>query len=161
MRRPLVALALLPLLVAADRPADRAAPYRLLQQANVALDPALAASTYAADATLSFDYPGGKVETFRGRDAIRGSYVRTFGQVDPGTPVMVAFRFEAPGLAADHQVGVYRIDAQAGGRPITVYGRFAARLVREQGQWRFAEDRGGPAVAADYERLPATEFGRQ
>jgi hypothetical protein len=134
--------------------AGRAEPYRILEQANLALDPALAASAYASDAKLIFDYPGQPAETFQGHDAIRSSYLRTFRQVDPGKPIRIRFRFASPGLASDRQDGAYRIDAEAGGRPITVYGRFVVTLVKEQGHWRFAEDRGGPATAADFEKLP-------
>ena len=102
-------------LAAAPAP-DHAEPYRILQQANLALDPALATSAYASNAKLIFEYPGRPVETFQGRDAIRGSYVRTFGQVDPGQPIRIQFRFASPGLTSDRQDGAYRIDTQAGGR---------------------------------------------
>jgi len=135
-------------------PADYAGPYRILTQANLTLDPGLATSAYGQCAKLIFEYPGRPVETFEGREAIRSSYVRTFGQVDAGTPIEIQFRFEPPGLSAADQKGVYRLDAKAGGRPITVYGRFSVKLVEERGHWRFAEDRGGPANAEDFERLP-------
>jgi hypothetical protein len=156
MKGGLVALALLPLASAAA-PSDRAAPYRILQEANARLDPQLATSAYASDALLLFEYPGRPGEAFRGHDAIRSSYVRTFGQVDKGAPIKLAFRFEQPGLTSDNQAGVYRIDATVGGRPITIYGRFSAKLVMEGGAWRFAQDRGTPAAAADFERLPPTD----
>lgn len=158
MKRAVLALALLPIVVAAA-PADRVEPYRILQQANLKLDPALATSSYASDALLLFDYPGRPRETFQGHDAIRSSYVRTFGQVDAGTPIKLAFRFEPPGLASDQQAGVYRIDATVGGSPITLYGRFSVKLVREDGAWRFAEDRGMPADAADFDKLPDACLG--
>jgi hypothetical protein len=154
MIHALAALVLVPLVSAAAPHPDYAEPYRILQQANLALDPKLATSAYSSDAKLVFDYPGQPVETFRGHDAIRASYVRTFGQVDPGTAIQLQFRFEPPGLAADRQQGVYRLEASAGGRPITLYGRFSVRLVKERGAWRFAEDRGTPAAAADFESLP-------
>lgn len=157
--RGAIALMLLPPLSAAAPSSDRAEPYRILGRANLTLDPALATSAYATNATLAFDYPGRPSEAFRGQEAIRSSYVRTFGQVDAGTPIRLRFRFGSPGLVSDSQAGVYRVDATAGGRPITVYGRFSARLVREQGSWRFAEDRGMPATAAEFESLPpATEL---
>lgn len=154
-KRVLAALAMLPI-VAAAAPADRGEPYRILQQANLKLDPSLAASAYASDALLLFDYPGRPVETFQGRDAIRSSYVRTFGQVDPGSEIRLEFRFEPPGLNSDRQVGAYRIDAKAAGSPITVYGRFVVKLVEQGGTWRFAEDRGMPATAEDFAKLPAS-----
>lgn len=150
----LFALAIPPLALAAAPASDRAEPYRILKQANLALDPALATSAYASNAKLIFDYPDRPAETFHGHDAIRSSYVRTFGQVDPGAPIKIQLRFAAPGLNSDRQIGAYRIDATASGRPITVYGRFVVRLVEKQGQWRFASDRGGPATAADFEKLP-------
>jgi hypothetical protein len=153
---PLIAYALL--VGGAAPPADHGEPYRILQQANRTLDPDLAASAYANNAALIFEYPGMPVETFRGSDAIRASYIRTFGQTDAGTPINIEFRFEGQGLAAPEQWGAYRIDAKAGGRPITVYGRFAVKLVMEGGRWRFAEDRGSPATAADFNRLPPTEL---
>ena len=159
MVRASIALALLPLVSAAAPSQDYAAPYRILQQANLKLDPALATSAYASDAKLLFDYPGQPPETFQGQNAIRSSYVRTFGQVDPGTPIKIEFRFVPPGLASDRQDGAYRIDAQAGGRPITVYGSFSVRLVRVDGAWRFAEDRGMPATARDFDKLPAVALG--
>ena len=152
MMTPLLTLALLA--AAADPPADRREPYRILQQSNRSLDPGLAASAYARDAVLTFEYPGMPVETFRGTEAIRSSYVRTFSQIDAGTPIEIQFRFEPPGLSGSDQKGAYRIDAKAGGRPITVYGRFAVKLIKEDGTWRFAEDRGSPATAADFDRLP-------
>ena len=156
MKRGLAALALLPM-AAAAAPTDRAEPYRILQQANLQLDPALATKAYASDALLLYDYPGRPRETFQGHDAIQSSYNRTFGQVEAGAPIVLAFRFKPPGLASDQQTGVYRIDAKAGGRPIAVYGRFWVKLVREDGVWRFAEDRGAPATAADFESLPPSE----
>ena len=158
MMRASVALALLPVTAAASS-TDYAEPYRILQQANLAIDPALATSAYALDAKLVFDYPGQPTETFRGHEAIRASYVRTFGQVDPGTPISLQFRFEPPGLTSDRQAGIYRLDATAGGRPITVFGRFSVKLVREGGAWRFAEDRGTPATAADFDKLPPVKLG--
>ena len=153
MRR-LVALALVPMMSAAAPHEDYAEPYRTLQQANLALDPSLATSAYASEGKLIFDYPGQKVEMLQGHEDIRSSYVRTFRQVDTGTAIGLQFRFEPPGPTSDRQEGVYRIAATVGGRPITVYGRFSVRLARERGAWRFAEDRGTPATAADFERLP-------
>lgn len=154
MRRSLLALALLPLLSAAAPSPDYAEPYRILQQANLALDPDLAASAYAADAILEFNYPGLPRETFRGHGAIRSSYVRTFRQVDPGTPIRLQFRFASHGLASDRQAGVYRIDATVGGKPFTDYGHFSVKLARGAHGWRFTEDRGTAASAADFEMLP-------
>jgi hypothetical protein len=148
------ALLLLPLGAAAKPQEDYGAPYRILQQANQQLDPSLAASAYASDGSLIFDYPGQPVEIFRGSDAIRKAYVRTFGQVDPGTPIALEFRFEPPGLASATQSGAYKVRATAGGRPITVYGRFNVKLIKQDGAWRFAEDRGEPATAADFEKQP-------
>ena len=153
-----VALALVPLISDAGLPADRTEPYRILQHANRALDPGLATSAYSAKAKLIFEYPDQRVETFRGHDAIRSSYARTFGQVDPDTPIELQFRFEPPGLTSVRQTGIYRIDATAGGRPITQYGGFSVKLVMERGRWRFAEDRGRPATAADFDRLPPSEL---
>lgn len=154
MSHRLLALALVPLVSAAAPHEDYAEPYRILQQANLALDPKLATSAYAPRAKLVFDHPGRPTETFQGHDAIQSSYNRTFGQVDPGTAIQLQFRFEPPGLTSDRQQGVYRIDANAGGRPITIYGRFTVKLVQDRGAWRFSEDRGAPAAAADFERLP-------
>lgn len=148
------ALVLLPVAAAAQPQEDYGAPYRILQQANQRLDPSLAASAYASEGALIFEYPGQPVETFKGTDAIRASYVRTFGQVDPGTAVAVEFRFDPPGLASPAQSGAFKLSATAGGRLISVYGRFRVKLVKQDGAWRFAEDRGGPATAADFEKLP-------
>lgn len=150
----LFALAILPLASPAEPSPDRAEPYRILQQANLLLDPELATTAYASDAKLTFDYPGQPAETFQGHAAIRSSYVRTFGQVDPRTPIRIQFRFAPPGLDSDRHQGAYRIDAETGGRSITIYGRFTVMLTKEQGRWRFAEDRGAPATATDFERLP-------
>ena len=152
MKRALLAMVLLPMISAAAPP-DRAEPYRILQQANLKLDASLATSADALGALLSFDYPGMPSEAFQGHPAIRSNYVRTFGQVDTGTPIRLAFRFKPPSLTSDRHSGVYRIDARAGGRPVTVYGRFSVKQVNEGGVWRFAEDRGMPATAADFERL--------
>lgn len=152
-----VALALVPLLAGAAPAPDYAEPYRILYQANLTLDPALAASAYAKNATLAFDYSGLPPQVFRGRDAIRSSYVQTFRQVDAGTPIKLQFRFEKPGLTSDQQSGVYRLDAIAGGRPITAYGRFSVILVKEQAGWRFAEDKGTAATAADFDKLPPSK----
>lgn len=159
MVRASIAFALLPLVSAAATSQDYEAPYRILQQANLTLDPVLATSAYASDAELFFDYPGQPPEKFQGHGAIRSSYVRTFGQVDPGTQIKIEFRFVPPGLASDRQNGAYRIDAQAGGRPIIVYGWFSVRLVKVGGAWRFAEDHGMPATAEDFDKLPAAALG--
>ena len=110
---------------------------------------------------LTLEYPGMPVETFRGTAAIRSSYVRTFSQLAAGTPIEIQFRFEPPGLSRSEQKGAYRIDARADGRPITVYGRFAVKLVEEGSTWRFAEDRGSPATAADFDGLSPAETSGQ
>lgn len=133
---------------------DYAEPYRILRQANQKLDPALAASAYAADGALIFEYPGRPREEFRGREAIRASYVRTFGQVEPGVPIELEFRFQPPGPGPQPHSGAYRLRARADGRDITAYGRFTVKLVKQDGHWRFAEDRGMPATAEDFEKLP-------
>lgn len=154
MSRPLVALLALPLVSAAPPLEDYAEPYRVLQQANHALDASLAASAYASDGALTFDYIGRPREEFRGRRAIRANYVRTFGQVEPGTPIELEFRFDPPGPGPEPHSGAYRAKARAGGREITLYGRFKVKLVKQGGHWRFAEDRGTVASAADFEMLP-------
>jgi len=148
-------LPLLPILAAASIPIeDVGSPYRLLQQANRALDPDLAASAYATDALLSFDYRGVPKETFRGRAAIRASYVRTFGQLPPSAPIALEFRFAPPGLLGERQAGAYKAVVRVGGRTVTSYSKFQVRLVREDGWWRFAEDVGTDATAAEFEALP-------
>ena len=147
-----------PLLTAAGPPDDYAEPYRILQQANRRLDASLAASTYAADGQLIFEYPGQPVETFKGTESIRSAYVRTFAQVDAGTPIDLDFRFEPPGLASSQQRGVYRVRATSGGRNLTLYGRFSVRMVKLDGAWRFVEDRGSGATATDFEQLKATSL---
>lgn len=90
---------------------------------------------------------------FQGREEIRQAYVRTFGQVDPGTPIDLDFRFEPPGLVSDQQAGAYRLVARIGGRPVTLHGSFTVRLVKQDGQWRFAEDRGWQASPKTYASL--------
>lgn len=154
--KPLAALLLLPLITAATPQEDYAAPYRILKQASLTLDPALAASAYASDGVLAFEVPGGPREEARGADAIRASYVRSFGQVDAGTPMLVEFRFSGTGPSASPHTGAFRLDITVKGRPLTVYGRFKVSLRKQNGEWRFAEDRGTTATAADFERLPAT-----
>lgn len=154
MLRPLTALLALPLVSAAAPPEDYAEPYGILQQANRTLDPSLAASAYASDGALIFEYPGQPREEFRGREAIRASYVRAFGQVEAGIPIELEFRFDPPGPGPKPHSGAYRAKARAAGRDITVYGRFTVRLVKEDGHWRFTEDRGTAANAADFQKLP-------
>ena len=154
MMRALAVLALVPLVSAAAPQEDYAEPYRILQQANLSLDPSLAASAYASDGALIFEYPGQPREEFRGRESIRASYVRTFGQVEPGRPIELEFRFDPSGPGPRPHSGVYRVKARAAGQGITVHGRFTVKLVKQDGHWRFAEDRGTPATAADFERLP-------
>lgn len=152
--RVVIALALTPLIAAAAPQEDYAEPYRILQHANQRLDPALAASAYTSDGALTFDYPGRPREEFRGREAIRASYARTFGQVEPGTSIELEFRFEPSGPGPKPHSGAYRVKARAEGRNITAYGRFTVKLAKENGRWRFAEDLGKAATAADFERLP-------
>ena len=148
------ALLLTPLVTAGSPRDDYAAPYRILKQANRDLDAALAASAYAAGGQLIFEHPVEPGETFRGKAEIEQAYVRTFGQVDPGTPIGLDFRFEPPGLVSDRHSGAYRLTATVGGKPVTLFGRFSVRLVKERGQWRFAEDRGSTATRPDFDRLP-------
>ena len=152
--KPLAALLLLPLASAAAPLEDYAAPYRMLQQAHRVLDPSLAASAYASDGVLIFDYPGRPAETSRGTKAIRNAYVRTFGQVEPGTPIELEFRFGFPGPGPSQHTGAYRAMATVAGQQVTLYGRFSVKLVKQDGAWRFAEDRGTVASAADFEKLP-------
>lgn len=135
-----------------------AEPYRLLQQANRQLDPDLAASAYTADGVLIFELPGLPTETFKGTQSIRAAYVRTFSQVDPGTPIAIDFRFATAAPEAPRHEGVYRLKARAGGREITAYGRFTVTLAKGRDGWRFAEDRGTIATAADFERLPPSKL---
>jgi hypothetical protein len=150
----MIYLALLPALATASTSIDDVgAPYRQLQQANRALDPDLAASAYAKDAVLSFDYQGAPKEQFRGRAAVRASYVRTFGQLPAGAPVALEFRFAPPGLRGERQAGAYKVVVKIGARTVTSYGKFQVRLVRDDGQWRFAEDVGTDATAAEFEAL--------
>lgn len=150
-------LALLPAPALAEN-SGYAAPYRLLQQANMRLDPELAASAYTADGALIFELPGQPAETFKGTQSIRAAYVRTFSQVDPGTPITLEFRFATAEPQAPQHEGVYRLKAKAGGREITAYGRFAVRLTKGRNGWRFAEDRGTVASAGDFERLPPSKL---
>ena len=152
--RAVTALALVPLVSAATPQEDYAEPYRILQQANHSFDPALAASAYATDGALIFEHPGQPREEFRGREAIRASYVRTFRQVEPGSSIDLGFRFDAPGPGPRPHSGTYRVKARATGREITVYGRFTVKLIKQDGHWRFAEDRGTSATAADFEKRP-------
>lgn len=152
--RPLAVVLALPLISAAGPAEDYAAPYRILQQANRTLDPALAASAYGSDAALIFEVPGQPREEFRGTEAIRASYVRAFGQVVPGTPIELEFRFAPPGPGPRQHSGAYRAKVRAAGREVTLYGRFTVRLVKQDGMWRFAEDRGTVASAAEFEKLP-------
>lgn len=154
MMRAVAVFALAPLVAAAAPQEDYAEPYRILRQANLSLDPSLAASAYASDGALIFEYAGQPREEFRGREAIRASYVRTFGQVEPGRPIELEFRFDPPGPGPRPHSGTYRVKARAAGRDITAFGRFTVELVKQDGHWRFAEDRGTPATAADFERLP-------
>jgi hypothetical protein len=154
MMRTLVALVMAPLVSVSAPNEDYAEPYRTLQQANHNLDPSLAASAYAFDGALIFEYPGRPREEFRGREAIRASYVRTFGQVEAGTPIRLEFRFDPPGPGPKPHSGAYRVRAKAAGRDITIHGRFTVKLVKKNGHWRFAEDRGTAATAADFEGLP-------
>ena len=148
------ALLALPLVSAAAPPEDYAEPYRILQQANRTLDPSLAASAYASDGELIFDVPGQPTETFHGTKAIHAAYVRTFRQVAPGTPIVLDFRFAPLGPRPDEHSGAYRARLKAGGRDITAYGRFSVKLVKQEGKWRFAEDRWTVGTAADFEKLP-------
>ncbi|MDP9423011.1 MAG: nuclear transport factor 2 family protein [Pseudomonadota bacterium] len=148
----------LPLGSAAAPTEDYAEPYRILQQADRTLDPSLAASAYASDGRLTFDMPGQPTEAFRGTDAIHAAYMRTFGQVAPGTPIELEFRFEPPGLRPDAHSGAYRARLKAGGRDIAAYGRFSVKLVKQDGKWRFGEDRGTVTTAADFEMLPVVSL---
>ena len=113
--RALAALALVPLVSAAAPQEDYVEPYRILQQANLSLDPSLAASAYASDGALIFEYPGQPREEFRGRESIRASYVRTFGQVEPGRPIELKFRFEPPGPSPRPQAPLRRLSRQGQG----------------------------------------------
>lgn len=148
------ALLLTPLVTAASHREDYAAPYRILEQANRDRDPALAASAYAAGGRLIFEHPAQPGEMYQGKTEIEQAFVRTFRQVDPGTQIDLDFRFEPPGLVSDRHSGAYRLTATVGGTPITLFGRFSVKLVKERGQWRFAEDRGSAATKADFDRLP-------
>lgn len=149
----LLSLGLLSLTISAAPADDYSNPYRVLQTANRTFDAELAASAYAADGVLIFEYGGGRMEEFQGRDAIRQSYVKTFGQLDASTPPELEFRFNPAGPQRDVQTGLYRIAAKVGGRSITTCGRFAVRLRKENGRWLFAEDRGSIASAADFHAL--------
>lgn len=154
MLKPLTMLLALPLISAAAPLEDYAEPYRILKQANQTLDASLAASAYASDGALVFEYIGRPREEFRGREAIRASYVRTFAQVEPGTRIELDFRFDPPGPGPNPQSGTYRAKARAAGQQVTLYGRFKVKLVKQDGHWRFAEDYGTVGSAADFEKLP-------
>jgi hypothetical protein len=154
----LVASLLAPLSVAATQEQDFAEPYRILRDANLKHDPALAASAYADGARLIFDYGDGRGEMFQGKGDIRFAYARTFSQVDPGTPIEIEFRFEQPRITSDRHSGAYRLTASVNGKPITSYGGFAVRLTKQDGSWRFAEDRGTIIPVAQFYALPPAEL---
>lgn len=150
----LLATMLAPISVAATQGQDFAAPYRVLREANFKRDSALAASAYADGARLIFDYGDGRGEMFQGRQDIRFAYARTFGQVDPATPIEIEFRFDTPRITATRHSGAYRLTASVAGKPITSYGGFSVRLTKEDGSWRFAEDRGSVISSAEFYALP-------
>lgn len=150
------------LLAAASTPAlasnaDYVAPYRLLQQANRTLDPALATSAYATEGVLVFDIPGAPARVFAATTRSAPPMSAAFARSTPGTPIALEFRFEGPVRPAPHK-GAYRLTAKIGGREIVAYGRFTASLVWDRNAWRFAEDRGTAASAADYEALPPADL---
>jgi hypothetical protein len=152
-RNAVVAVFLAAQLTAASQVEDYAEPYRILREANLRLDPALAASAYADSGVLIFEQAGKPSEMFQGKEEIRQAYVRTFGQVDPGTPIELNFRFKHPGLVSDRQSGAYSLVAKVNGRPITLHGSFTVELVKQDGQWRFAEDRGSQASRESFASL--------
>lgn len=154
MLKSLTLILALPFMSAAAPLEDYAEPYRILQQANHSLDASLAASAYASDGALIFEYIGRPREEFRGREAIRASYVRTFRQVEPGTSIDLEFRFDPPGPGPNPHSGAYRAKARASGQQVTLYGRFMVKLVKQDGHWRFAEDYGTVGSAEDFEKLP-------
>lgn len=149
---------LAPLIVAATQKQDYAAPYRILRDANLKLDPALATSAYADGGRLIFESGDGRGEMFQGKQEIRFAYERLFSQVDKGTPIQIEFRFHTPRLDSDRHAGAYRLTASVNGKPITAYGGFSVRLTKQDGTWRFDEDRGSVISAAEYYALPPAEL---
>lgn len=142
-----------PILVAASAPQDYLSPYRVLEEANRTLDASLAATAYTSDGKLIFDLPGRPQERHVGRANIRSSYVRTFGQLDRGSSIDLEFRFDGAAPRSARHVGAYKAIVTIGGRKVATFGRFSAKLSFEDGAWRFAEDRGTIATAADFEML--------
>ena len=63
-RNAVVAVFLASQLTAASHVEDYAAPYRILREANLELDPALAASAYADGGVLIFEQAGKPSEMF-------------------------------------------------------------------------------------------------
>ena len=154
----MLALLLSPLIVAASEEEDYAAPYRVLREANLRLDATLATSAYVDGAKLIFEYPDGRGEMFQGKQDIGYAYRRTFGQVDPGTPIEIEFRFQTQRVKSDRHSGAYRLAASVGGRPFITYGGFSVRLTKQDGSWRFEEDRGSVISAAQFHALPKAEL---
>ena len=153
-----LALLLSPLILAAAVEQDYAAPYRVLREANLRLDAQLAASAYADGAKLIFEQPDGRGDMFQGKQDIGYAYRRTFSQVDPGTPIEIEFRFHTKQVRSHHHNGAYRLAASVGGKPFITYGGFSVRLTKQNGSWRFEEDRGWVISAAQFHALPKAQL---
>jgi len=153
----MLALLLAPIVIGATREEDFAAPYRILRDANRTLSPDLAASAYADGAKLIFEQ-GERSEMFQGKSDIRYAFERSFGQVDPGTPIKLEFRFPTRVPASERHSGAYRLVATVGGKAVVNHGAFTVRLTKQDGMWRFAEDRGRVIAAEEFESLPPADL---
>lgn len=115
------------------------APYDTLSAAYEALDPAIAASAYHADAV----YAGPGRPDFIEGDGIQAAFGFLAGAAQRGAVLDLDFRVVRRGLAAEAggDAGFYRLTVtEADGERRASYGKFITVLIYEERGWRFLAD---------------------
>lgn len=135
---------------AMDDHASPDAPYHTLSAAYDALDPALAASAYHADAV----YAGPGRPDFIEGDGIEAAFGFLAGAADRGAALDLDFKVVRRGLGpeAGGDAGFYRlIVTEANGESRANYGKFITVLVHGDNGWVFMADGFSGADAAAWE----------
>lgn len=124
-------------------------PYETLRAAYAARDAAMAASAYAPDAQLIYEYDA--TETYSGTAEIQSSFAALFEQIAPEDRMDLNFRI-AESTEAGTEIrerGIYRLRI---GGDFSSYGRF--ETLRDAGTGRFKADTGTNATLEAFEDLP-------
>ena len=140
-------------------------PYQQFCQGYEALDAAVVANTYTADALLINVYNGALPTSFQGRNSIDSFFVATFARalernVDLQINFKLTSRQEGKGQILDN--GLYELSVSSPGQVVDHrYGKFSIVLQQELGSWKFAIDTNASATEEEYRQAVGSLIGSE